>query len=455
MSSSEPPRNAPNPAQPPQASAGAPYGAWYPPPGYYPAYGPQGPYYAPYYAYQPPRPPRDTYRLVVGIITTIMLSLLLLGGLLGLLISLLGPSINNGVLDGSLAFWLLVLPPSSVAIVGGGFGLFLAIRALMGRPSARMQLPPFVLPLGLFVALLGASIVLFDTSPPATSALAETPLIFACVVMPPVAILAFTSQRLGNPSTWRHIWPSVLNGFFLAVLIAVILELLLGTAAAIILKSDLGSALQSPSSVNIILTLVVGSLIAPLCEESTKPIGAIVILGRLRGPAEAFLVGMAGGLGFAIFESLEYVGLGGADWPSIVIERVGSGLLHGTGAAMTALGFYYLFRGAGVARRYLKGFGAIGYALGQHAIWNALAVLLVIIPGPVGNFMNAPFFLFGLPLQGGDAVFLLLYGAMVTALVIITGRLRGAPQHAPKATTAAPPAGSPLAPPAPEGAMAR
>src|SRR6185503_19974838 len=48
------------------------------------------------------------------------------------------------------------------------------------------------------------------------------------------------------------------------------------------------------------VAMVGGAVVAPLLEELTKPLVAILLGRRLRGPAEAFLVGMAGGVGFAI-----------------------------------------------------------------------------------------------------------------------------------------------------------
>jgi RsiW-degrading membrane proteinase PrsW (M82 family) len=419
-----------------QPEPNAPAGAWYPPGFYYPTYGAQGYYYPPYF-FQPPQPPRDMYRLVVGIIATVALSLLILGGLFGLLLTAVGASLGGSAND--LPAWTLLLPAETLALVGGSVGLYLTIRAFMGLRSAPMRLPPFALPLGLSVLALAAAIVLFDSGPPVSSALAQVPLIFACVALPSVTILAFTSQRLGNPSTWRHVWLSALNGFFLAALLALILEAILGSITAAILGSSLSTGLQSISSANIILTLIVGSVIAPVVEEGVKPIGALIILGRLRGPAEAFLVGMAAGLGFAVFESLGYVGLGSADWPAVALERFGTGLLHGIGAGMMTLGFYYLFRGEGVANRYAKGFGAIAYAVLQHSFWNGIQVLLSAVGGPIGNFFQTPFQLVGLPLQGGDAVGLMLYLILIAVLVVVTGRLRNAPQRlTPAVTTTAP-----------------
>ena len=52
--------------------------------------------------------------------------------------------------------------------------------------------------------------------------------------------------------------------------------------------------------------------------------------------------GLAGGIGFDMFETVGYIGQGQADWIYVAIERVGAGLLHGVGAGMSALGWYYL-----------------------------------------------------------------------------------------------------------------
>ena len=79
-------------------------------------------------------------------------------------------------------------------------------------------------------------------------------------------------------------------------------------------------------------------MVAPLVEEGVKPLGAILVMPRIRSASEAFLLGLAAGIGFDFVETIGYIGMGEADWISVAIQRVGAGLLHGVGAGMGALG---------------------------------------------------------------------------------------------------------------------
>src|SRR5258708_33095582 len=109
-------------------------------------------------------------------------------------------------------------------------------------------------------------------------------------------------------------------------------------------------------------------------------------MGRLRTAASGFLMGVAAGVGFNIFETAGYIGSGEADWIGVAIERVGAGLLHGGGAGMATLGWYYLINGKGGPHRWLRGFGGIFYAMPQPAIFNG-SNLLGFPPGPGGSWV--------------------------------------------------------------------
>ncbi len=448
------PREPVPPAAANQPTGGAP--GWPAPPAYAPSpgYPPYSPYPYPYAQWpapywQPPKPRRDTYQLVVSIIATVLLSVVMLVGLILLLALGVDSLAKASTTSNDLSVVAILLLAGSMALFGGGAGLFLTIRALMGRPSATMRLPSFVVPLALTAVVLGVGIYQYDSGLPQGPAIAQAPLVALSALLPAIAILAFTSQRLGNPSTWRRVWLSVLTGMFLAVTLSIILESI-GLVALVLVSRD---ATISPTglpnnSLSLVLLLVV---VGPVVEEATKPIGALVILGRLRGPAEAFVVGMAGGLGFAVFESAGYISGTQADWVIVAVLRLGAGLLHGTGAGLAALGWYYLFRGQGVNRRWLKGVGAIAAAIGQHATWNGAAALVSFISAPSGNPLNMPIWFFGLPLQVGDLITIVLDLGVLAVLLAITGRLRRAPLHPSQATPEAAPAPPRVAAPLGQG----
>jgi RsiW-degrading membrane proteinase PrsW (M82 family) len=454
---SRPPEASPAPALPgypryPQGGApvypypapvpGAPYGV-YPYPGHSPYPG-NIPYYP--WPYFPP-PKRDTYRLVIGIVATVLLSLtILLGLVLAFILVVAGANgtLDNLVITSFLGFGTLA------ALGGGGVGLYFTIRALMGRPSAQMKLPPYVVPLFLTLVVLTVGIIQHDTGLPQALALLETPLLLLSGILPALTVFTFTAQRLGYPTTWRRAWMAYLSGTFLATLIAIILELVAAGILAALLKVDAGSITSNPSTTpQLIATIVLTAAVAPLVEEGFKPVGPLTIIGRIRGPAEAFILGMAAGIGFAILETTEYIGgFGGADWIIVAMERIGAGLIHGVGAGMAMLGWYYIFRGKGVSQRYLKGFGAIIYAILQHGIFNG-STFLELVPGPIGNALQTPIWFFGLPETAGILVPYAIYAAIIGVLITVTSRLRSS---APAVTTPpAVPAPQPPAMPVPGG----
>ncbi|HEX4716068.1 MAG TPA: PrsW family glutamic-type intramembrane protease, partial [Ktedonobacteraceae bacterium] len=133
------------------------------------------------------------------------------------------------------------------------------------------------------------------------------------------------------------------------------------------------------------LLLVMVAIIAPIIEETVKPIAVIVLIGRVRSAAEAFLLGLACGIGFDLIETTGYISSGYNDWLNVALIRTGAGLLHGFGAAMVALGWYYLMHAK--KRRLLLAFLCWFYAVLQHALWNG-SWGLVLIPGPIGNYFN-------------------------------------------------------------------
>src|SRR5262249_45043857 len=119
-----------------------------------------------------------------------------------------------------------------------------------------------------------------------------------------------------------------------------------------------------------------------------------------------------------------YIGLGEADWVVIAIERIGGGLLHGLGAGMVALGFYYLFKAQGTPNRGLLALGCFAYAVLQHAINNPSGVVAEFSSDAVRQWFDQPFFLGNLPLQVGILPFLGFDLLILMVLIYVTGRLR-------------------------------
>jgi RsiW-degrading membrane proteinase PrsW (M82 family) len=228
---------------------------------------------------------------------------------------------------------------------------------------------------------------------------------------------------------------SFIYGSTLAILIALILNTLGAVFVALFELSleprstSSGNPItpSSPDNIQIIGALLLLSVLAPLVEEGVKPLGVVLSIRRIRSPAGAFLMGLAAGCGFAIFESVSiYIGQGQADWIAVAIERVGSSLLHGVGAGMAALGWYYLINGKGVHLRWWRGFGCIAYALFQHGLFNGLA-LFTSLPGPVSSWLQQPVYIGQLPLDRGSFIFFIYYAAILAVLTVVTGRLVSGP----------------------------
>lgn len=412
----------------------------------YPAYGYSYPYAYPAYLYpmywKPPRAPGETLALVISWIVTVFGGLSIVCGMfVGLALALvaLAPT-GEGLATLAVLVELTVAP-----IVAGGFAIYFGICGILRKPSPRFSIPSPLFFLALTILVLGAGVVLWHLMPAPGSPELVLPVVYLAGILPAFAILAFTARRLGLPSTRRHVWMSLLYGLTLAPLLALILELVAGLIIGAL--SGVGSAaLGAPTNIPntgllILITLLLVSVVAPLVEEGVKPLGAVLLMRRVRTPASAFLLGMAAGVGFDIFETIGYIGQGQADWITIAIERVGAGLLHGVGAGMAALGWYYLINGRGVSGRWMRGIGCIFYAVAQHAIFNGIFVVS-LVPG-LGNWLSQPWYIGQLPFQNGDFLDFALYVIILGVLYVVTGRLaRGA--RPPDTAVALPEAGPPV-----------
>jgi RsiW-degrading membrane proteinase PrsW (M82 family) len=414
----------------------APYG--YGAPGGYPPYGGYiYPYANPWSAYYPVivvpprRAPGEIYALVISWIVTVAGGLSIICGLLISLLTFISILRGSNSLTSVDTFVSFLLAP----VIGGGFAIYYGIRGIQRKPSPRFTLPSPMLLLGLTVVVYVAAIVIWHLTQSPGPAFLALPLVVLSAAMPALTVLSFTNWRLRNPTSRRHVWMSFIYGSTLAILIALILNTL-GEVFVFIFELSLeprstssGNPISpsSPDNIQIIGALLLLSVLAPLVEEGVKPLGVVLCIRRIRSPAGAFLMGLAAGCGFAIFESVSiYIGQGQADWIAIAVERIGSSLLHGVGAGMGALGWYYLINGKGVRLRWWRGVGCIAYALFQHGLFNGLA-LFTSLPGPVSSWLQHPVYIGQLPLDRGSFIFFIYYAAIIAVLVIVTGRLARGP----------------------------
>jgi RsiW-degrading membrane proteinase PrsW (M82 family) len=411
----------------PSYSQGTPQGVPYAPYPVSPAPG-YGPY--PPYAYppmQPRRAPGETYALVVSWIVTVV-------GALSIILSLLVLALSGlalALIPNSLTTIGLGVSFGLAPLLGGVMAMILGIQGILRRPSRTFTMPGYWFLLALTLLALGAGVALWNLFPSPGSALAVGPLVVLSGVLPALTILALTTQRLGNPSTRRHTWLSLAYGATLGALVAIILEVFATVAISLVARalgydgSGLSNLTASPTNpTEVVIQLLDIAVVAAVVEEMLKPLGAVLIIRRLRTRSEAFLVGMAAGIGFNIVETIGYITQGQSDWINVALERSTAGLLHGVGAGMATLGWWYLINGKGVPLRFVKGFGLILYAMAQHAINNAAAVLIGLVPEPVRSLLFGSFYLGRLPEQYASLFFIAYGGVILIVLLWITSVLR-------------------------------
>ena len=419
----------------------------YPAPIYgYDAYGNrvQLPPYNPYYPHYQ-RPGRNGYQLTIAILATIGSSLSLLVGLfLGLItiiLAIAGPSnpryaANPGALFNGLVIFTAM---SIIALVGGCFGLYHSIQALRLKRSRDFSLPSFWFFLLGYLLLLVAGFALGTSSGASDNNALTVALIALAAFFPSFLFYALAIRRIHFtreihwPTTWRRFTLALVSGGTLALFLALILELLLSAAASSALHISASSFvnnsdIQIPHDPNaIIFMILVISVIAPLVEEGVKPLAVVIYIGRVRNAAEAFVLGFASGIGFNLVETMGYISQGtSGSWVVNALERSTTGLLHGFGAAMVALGWYYLTHPKSLPGRSVRtGLLCICYAICQHAIWNGSA-FLQLLPEPIGSFLAHGTTQIGsYTIPGQIFVYIILSIVIITVLLLVTGTLRG------------------------------
>lgn len=334
-----------------------------------------------------------------------------------------------------------------VGLACGGAMLFGGARALSERPSERLRLPPLWALLGGFALVLVIGLGLWQNEGMA--------LVLGCwfivlaAALPPIAAVAWAVDGRPGWLTWRRASVAFAAGATVAVLLAIVLEILtpytlvwllldLGEPVREALKQlvdmlaggEVARAITAPGFFLLLFDL---ALVAPLVEEFVKPLVVLPLLRGLNSRREAFLLGAAAGAGFAALENIIYALFGGAYWGGILALRALSAAVHSLGAGLTALGWHALLnREAGAGRRW---WGNYGLAVGQHALWNGGQVLWFALAG-------ATFFgpqpqeadILGVGIAVGLLAFLALEGAALwVGLRALSRRLEPARAAAPSA----------------------
>lgn len=427
---------------PPQTGAGAaarraqPAGAAWPPqtgapiygaPGYAGLPAPAPGAYAPgWYFYKPLQPPGESYRKVLTILALVASSLLILGGLfLIAVIFIFALILTLGAEGQDLAVYNTLLMAALVALPGGAACLYHCIRALTRHPSAPFSLPSVWVWLSATAVALATGVALFLSSQPSGPLAMVEPLVLLSGILPAFTILALTQQRLRQHTSWRRLVLALVTGGTLGVAVGLVVELGMVTQLVQLFHlNDLSTteiSNEQLSNQNYFLALfLLLAVCAPLAEETSKQIGGFFLLPRIKSRSEAFLIGMAAGIGFNIVETSQYLGIAQGDWIAVAIQRVGAGLVHGMGAAMAGLGWYYLFRGKTLSRRWQIGLGCLAYAYLQHALLNGGELIVASqLPNLHANVLS-------LHLDSGTFFAFLLYLLILVVLWRVTGWLRHA-----------------------------
>ena len=428
---------------PPYPVAGMPPYQGYP--GYLPAAYPYGAYpgyngYAyPPYGWQPVSQPKDGYRQTVVIISLVGSGLAMLGGLasigLGILIYV-GSSINSNTRSLSpdqLFSGILTFTAFAIAgLVGGSFSLYHSISGLLRKRSANFMLPWFWIFLLLYLLVLGIGYALQINGQAVTTPALTIFLIILAALFPALTLLSIGVRRLHWPdwtTSWRRFTLAVTSGATLGIGLALILEfvtlLLIVRGQNATNFSQCFDNPQAPgcgSLTTFNLLFIIIAIVGPIVEETVKPLGVALFIGKMRSASEAFLLGLGAGVGFALVETMGYIGSGYQDWLTVALERTGASLLHGFGSAMVALGWYYLMHAK--KQRFLKAIGFWAYAVFQHMVWNGTQVM-ALYPGQIGTTINNWNLDLGFTSLAFTEVLNILEAMLILVFfVYMTGRLR-------------------------------
>ncbi|SRR6266498_2285168 len=167
-----------------------------------------------------------------------------------------------------------------------------------------------------------------------------------------------------------------------------------------------------------IISLVYIAALVPMIEELIKPLGVWLFAKQLTSAAQGFAFGALSGAAYALIETL---GVSGQTegWATLLLSRIGTGILHITTSALMGAAIVYAVR----ERYYLRLLLTYLLAISMHGLWNALAVLYTF--AALGKFLNqqTAFNPFQTPLVVGMSVLALIYFGI---LIFSNNRMRAA-----------------------------
>lgn len=148
-----------------------------------------------------------------------------------------------------------------------------------------------------------------------------------------------------------------------------------------VLERAFADLFRRPGVIAVTLALAAGAI--PLLEELFKPLAVWLLAGQRLTPAQGYVAGMVSGACFALYENLTALSAaGGGNGTTILLARVGTGLLHIVTAGMVGWGLTSAWRERKGVKRLATAFLL---AVLLHASWNSAGVL-----AGVATFLPVP-----------------------------------------------------------------
>jgi hypothetical protein len=210
----------------------------------------------------------------------------------------------------------------------------------------------------------------------------------------PVALVALVARRQGPRISPRRAWAQFMLGLWGAPAAALVLETLLLIPVAILLTAGLTAVPEGLDLIEgllearkstlqaslpggllreqpwiLLIVLSFAAVLVPLVEELFKTMAIWPLLRRRIAESEAFMGGVLGGAGYALFEAL-FLAQPGADWGVTMVSRVGTTLMHAFTAGVAAWGLASAFS----RRRPLRFVWAYLTSAALHGAWNATVI---------------------------------------------------------------------------------
>lgn len=363
--------------------------------------------------------------------------------LAGLLI--LGARLRNG----ETGIGDMVLPQAAaMGVLGVSLGLVLiaeGVRRRRGTPAAPFRPRRFGwLWLAFAVLLIAGTVLSALNVPPLLMALFHAP----TLLLLPALVLSLVGWGLrGRGVSWSDVSRGLLGGALLGTGTALVIEAVLvvllaaGLFALGLLPSEwlrqapealAGGGLSLPGEVGdlmqwltpslILIALVFMGGVVPLVEEMTKTLGVGLMGFWLRpAPAQAFLLGVASGAGFALAENMLNSLFLGPAWGPGVLARLAATVMHCATGGLMGWGWGQWWAGRRPWRLPL----AFGGAAALHSLWNSSAAGLILAGLAVLDRADDPMWVggAGLLMLTLMAVLFLLAGAATAALLWASRRL--------------------------------